>query len=110
MLISSLKLILKSTILTEPYKHQVVTNDAYKSVHHRVLANASNELRLSVAMFYNVKKWKGEGLGYYGPLPELITPQNPAKYRNFTKEEFKANFFGKSLGYKNLVDAVKIHD
>lgn len=87
---------------------QVVSNDVYKSVHHRVLANSSNDLRISVAMFYNVFKWKGEGFGYYGPLPELITPENPAKYRNFTKEEFKANFFGKSLGYKNLVDAVKI--
>ncbi|KAM7531563.1 hypothetical protein LguiB_034973 [Lonicera macranthoides] len=45
---------------------QIVSNGVYKIVEHRVLANSSRQPRISVVMFFNLVKWKGDG--YYGPL------------------------------------------
>ena len=85
---------------------QIVSNDEYKSVQHRVLANSCKEPRISVAMFFYLTKWKDNG--YYGPLPELLSPEKPAIYRDFTKEELIEFFADKALGNKRLVEIVKI--
>lgn len=70
-----------------------------------MLANSSREPRISVVMFFNLMKWKGDG--YYGPLPELLTPENPPIYRNFTFQEFQENFYGKGLDSKSLIEKIK---
>ena len=85
---------------------QIVSNDEYKSVQHRVLANSCKEPRISVAMFFHLTKWKGDG--YYGPLSELLLPEKPAIYRDFTKEEYFEFFASKALGNKCLVEKLKI--
>ena len=85
---------------------QIVSNGEYRSVQHRVLANSNNDPRISIVMFFNLAKWKGSG--YYGPLPELLTPQNPAIYRDFTMQEFNQNFYSKGLDSKSLIDKIKL--
>ncbi|KAJ0088143.1 hypothetical protein Patl1_32576 [Pistacia atlantica] len=85
---------------------QIITNGEYNSVQHRVLATTWEEPRISIVMFLNVVKWKGSGS--YGPLPELISAEKPAVYREFTKEEYFDNFYSKGLDCKSLIDKLKL--
>ncbi|XP_071908448.1 1-aminocyclopropane-1-carboxylate oxidase homolog 4-like [Coffea arabica] len=85
---------------------QIVSNGEYRSVQHRVLANATNEHRLSIVTFFNLTKWRE--LGTYGPLPELLSPEKPALYRDFTLQQFYDNFYSKGLDSKSLIDKIKI--
>ncbi|KAH7656001.1 Iron/ascorbate family oxidoreductases protein [Dioscorea alata] len=87
---------------------QIMSNDTYKSVEHRVVANSQQDARVSIAIFYNPGK-KGES-DLYGPLTELISLEKPAVYRNFTMTEFMGRFFGKELKSKALVECFKVID
>lgn len=85
---------------------QIMSNDEYKSVEHRVLDNPHQEARVSIATFFNPGK-RGESV-FYGPLPELVSPVKPARYRNFTLAEFMGTFFGKELSSRSLIDHFKL--
>lgn len=85
---------------------QAISNGIYQSVEHRVLANNSKELRISVVMFFNVEKWR-EG-DVMGPLPDLLSADTPAIYRDFTKQEHFQNIFSKGFDSKSLLDIIKI--
>ncbi|KAI4300502.1 hypothetical protein L6164_033873 [Bauhinia variegata] len=87
---------------------QIITNGEYTSVQHRVLANSRKESRISIVIFFNLSKWKGDG--YYGPLPELLSPEKPPIYRDFTAEEYIANFYGKGIDTKSFIEKVAIQD
>ena len=65
---------------------QLVSNDEYHSVEHRVRIKSSADARVSVAMFYNPTGFSNSDM--LGPFPELITAEKLARYRNFTMEEF----------------------
>uniref|UniRef100_J3MD02 Fe2OG dioxygenase domain-containing protein n=1 Tax=Oryza brachyantha TaxID=4533 RepID=J3MD02_ORYBR len=56
---------------------QIMSNDKYKSVEHRVVMNLREEPRVSSAIFYNPGR-RGDSV-FYGPLPELISSENPPK-------------------------------
>ncbi|XVE61459.1 hypothetical protein DITRI_Ditri06bG0042000 [Diplodiscus trichospermus] len=86
---------------------QIVSNGEYKSVQHRVMANSCKEPRISVVEFFNLSKWKGDG--YYGPLPELLSEEKPAMYRDFTAQEFLENFYSKGLDSKSLIQKITIN-
>ncbi|XP_027361591.1 1-aminocyclopropane-1-carboxylate oxidase homolog 4-like [Abrus precatorius] len=79
---------------------QIISNEEYKSAHHRVLANYSNEPRVSVAFFLN----PSERERVFGPLPELTSEEKPALYRSFTFNEFMTRFFKKELDGKSLTN------
>ena len=87
--------------------YQIISNGEFNSVQHRVLANSSKEDRISVVMFFNINKWKGDD-NHFGPLPELLSPENPPIYRNFTMQEFVENFYGKGIDSKSLIQKIKI--
>ncbi|XP_050226974.1 1-aminocyclopropane-1-carboxylate oxidase homolog 3-like [Mercurialis annua] len=87
---------------------QIISNGEYKSVQHRVLANSTKEPRISIVEFFNLTKWKGDG--YYGPLPELLSPEKPPIYRNFTQQEFHENLYSKGIDTKSLVQKIKIEN
>ncbi|KAA8535825.1 hypothetical protein F0562_030855 [Nyssa sinensis] len=85
---------------------QILSNGEYKNVEHRVLANSSKESRISVVEFFQVDK-RNESCSY-GPLPELLSPEKPAIYRNFTMREFQENFYSKEIDSKSLVEKLKL--
>ncbi|XP_062004768.1 1-aminocyclopropane-1-carboxylate oxidase homolog 4-like [Rosa rugosa] len=87
---------------------QIISNGEYKSVQHRVLANSWKEARISIVIFYNLAKWSEDG--YCGPLPELLSPEKPPIYRNFTEREFVENFYSKGIDSKSLIEKITIHN
>lgn len=63
---------------------QVWSNDVYESVEHRVVVNADKE-RFSIPYFLYPAHYT-----FVEPLQELITDQNPAKFKGYNWGEFRA--------------------
>ncbi|KAI3419546.1 Fe2OG dioxygenase domain-containing protein [Psidium guajava] len=87
---------------------QIVSNGEYQSVEHCVAANSAKEPRISIVMFFHLVKWWSGSSNYYGPLPELLSPERPAMYRDFTEREFLHNIFSKGFDSKSLIEKIKI--
>ncbi|KAI6686026.1 hypothetical protein NL676_031939 [Syzygium grande] len=79
---------------------QIMSNDEYKSVDHRVLANPSREPRVSIAVFCNPSDRENQ----FGPFPELISSDKPAAFRQFTFSEYMTRFFTKELSGKSVMN------
>ncbi|XP_011091183.1 1-aminocyclopropane-1-carboxylate oxidase homolog 1 [Sesamum indicum] len=73
---------------------QLISNDKFKSVEHRVLANREGP-RVSVACFFSTALMPSSKL--YGPIQDLLSEDNPAKYRETTVEEFFSYSYAKGL-------------
>ncbi|KAK1699077.1 hypothetical protein QYE76_015774 [Lolium multiflorum] len=65
---------------------KLVSNDEYKSVLHKVRIKSDQHGRVSVAALFNPRERGHSEL--FGPLPELLTADKPARYRTFTMTEF----------------------
>ncbi|KAJ9563967.1 hypothetical protein OSB04_009127 [Centaurea solstitialis] len=85
---------------------QIMSNDKYKSVMHRVLANPVEGARVSIAVFFRPSILQN----LYGPFPELISAEKPAAYREFTCEEYITRFFKKELNEKSLPNFYRINN
>lgn len=72
----------KLTILLET---QLITNDKFKSVEHRVVANHVGP-RVSVASFFNTSLQPSSKL--YGPIKDLVSDDNPPKYMATTVHDY----------------------
>ncbi|KAL8103549.1 hypothetical protein AgCh_027938 [Apium graveolens] len=64
---------------------QLITNDRFKSMHHRVLAKHEGP-RISVASFFYPST--EDMLKPYGPIKELLSDGNQPKYREISTKEF----------------------
>ncbi|MED6186786.1 hypothetical protein PIB30_070106 [Stylosanthes scabra] len=84
---------------------QLITNDIFKSVEHRVLANDIGP-RISVASFFCSGVRSSSKL--YGPIKELLSEDNPAKYRETTVEEYVAYFNAKGLDGTKALDHFRV--
>lgn len=74
---------------------QLITNDKFKSVEHRVLTSGSVGPRLSAAcLFYPsaANRYKA-----YGPIKELLCDNKPPKYRDTHISEYLAYYRSKGL-------------
>ncbi|TVU08355.1 hypothetical protein EJB05_41762, partial [Eragrostis curvula] len=84
---------------------KVVSNDEYKSVEHRVVIKAPQDVRTSIALFFKPAK-RGE-YDFFGPLPELVTEGRPARYRSLTYPQLMN--YRRELGHARLsLDRFKI--
>ncbi|CAH8385877.1 unnamed protein product [Eruca vesicaria subsp. sativa] len=84
---------------------QLITNDKFISVEHRVLANRAGP-RISVASFFTTNMLPNSTV--YGPIKELLSEENPSKYRDFTLEEYSKGYFEKGLDGNSHLSRFKI--
>ncbi|KFK42979.1 hypothetical protein AALP_AA1G063900 [Arabis alpina] len=74
---------------------QLITNDKFVSLEHRVLANRATRARVSVACFFTTGVRPNPRM--YGPIRELVSEDNPPKYRETTVKEFAAQRSARGL-------------
>ncbi|KAL5701958.1 hypothetical protein ACHQM5_027236 [Ranunculus cassubicifolius] len=84
---------------------QIVSNDKFKSVEHRVLANHIGP-RVSVACFFNTRY--NMIAKSFGPIKELVSPGTGPIYRDLTMMEYFSYFESQGLQGKPGLENFKI--
>lgn len=72
---------------------QMISNDKYESVYHRVIANKVGP-RISIATFLTAPLMSPR---IFGPVKEMVSEENPAKYKEFTIREYLTHFYSRPL-------------
>lgn len=83
---------------------EIATNGIYRSILHRSVVNATKE-RISIAAFH-MPALDGE----IGPIPELIMPGSPARFRRISVADYFKGFFSRPLDEKSYLDAMRISE
>nr|XP_009765554.1 PREDICTED: 1-aminocyclopropane-1-carboxylate oxidase homolog 1-like [Nicotiana sylvestris] len=74
---------------------QLLSNDKFKSAEHRVLSKHIGP-RISVACFFTTQFQPFDRL--YGPINELLSDENPPKYKETTVRDYVSYYNSKGLG------------
>ncbi|PON66652.1 Oxoglutarate/iron-dependent dioxygenase [Trema orientale] len=83
----------------------LISNDKFKSVEHRVLASRMGP-RVSIGSFFTTGIMPTSKL--YGPIKELLSENNPPKYRETTIRDYLACFRSKCLDGTSALDHFKL--
>ncbi|MED6194146.1 hypothetical protein PIB30_025874 [Stylosanthes scabra] len=83
---------------------QLISNDKFKSVKHRVLANSVGP-RISVACFFTTLRNESDRV--YGPIKDLLSKDNPPIYKETTVRDFNIQFNSK-LGASSTLEYLRI--
>ncbi|KAM0963236.1 hypothetical protein ACFX19_022661 [Malus domestica] len=83
----------------------LISNDRFKSIQHRVLANCVGP-RIFVASFFCTGMLPLTKL--YGPIKELLSEDNPPKYRETTVTDYVAYFNNKGLSGTSALSNFKL--
>lgn len=75
---------------------QMITNAAFRSVYHRVLATSVGP-RVSVAFVFRMHVEETSNSRVYGPIKELLSEENPPIYREAKGEEIVAYRYAKGM-------------
>ena len=75
---------------------QLITNDKFISVNHRVLAKRVGP-RVSVACFFRTHRPPETSSRLYGPMKELLSQENPPLYRETTIKEYMEHYYAIGL-------------
>lgn len=83
-----------SLISLATFGTQLITNDKFMSVEHRVLARSMGS-RVSAACFFYPSA--EQMVKAYGPIKELLSEDNPARYREVSYIDFVTHYQKKNV-------------
>ncbi|KAJ1701893.1 hypothetical protein LUZ63_001672 [Rhynchospora breviuscula] len=81
---------------------QLISNDRFKSVEHRVLAKNAGP-RVSVACFFSTH-FHPASTRLYGPIKELLSDRNAPLYRQTLVRDFIAYYYSRGLDGKSAIE------
>ncbi|TVU25904.1 hypothetical protein EJB05_28424 [Eragrostis curvula] len=88
---------------------QLMSNDRFKSVEHRVLAMGSGLPRVSMACFFR-PRGEAASTRVYGPINmgDTTSPPSPPRYRSITAEDFINHYMDMGLVGKSALDHFRL--
>ncbi|CAM8945333.1 unnamed protein product [Rhodiola kirilowii] len=96
-----------SLIINMGYLMQLITNDKFKAVIHRVVA--SKETRVSVAALFGAVNYnRGDDKQVFGPIKELVSDENPLRYRNVSVGEYVKCLYNKPPELSSVLECFKL--
>ncbi|CAN0909288.1 1-aminocyclopropane-1-carboxylate oxidase homolog 1 [Linum grandiflorum] len=87
---------------------QLITNDKYKSVYHRVLTKSTGPARISIPCFMRMHHVVDGSDRVYEPIKELVTEESPAVYKGTSVSDYVPGGYSAGLDGISKLECFKI--